>query len=53
MLTNVQNDHIIAMLTPPAITLLVHSFVHVMVDSQEMERIVKVRKKLQLISCTN
>ena len=43
---NVQTEHIIAMQMLPVITQLVHSFVHVMLDSQEMGRIVKVITKL-------
>ena len=53
MFKNVQKKQIIAMLMPPAITLLVHSSVHVSVDSQEVGLIVKVQTKHQLISYTN
>ena len=53
MLTNVGTEHIIAMQMPRVITLLVHSFVHVMVDSQEVGRIVKVNTKLPSICYTN
>ena len=42
---NVQTEHITAMLMPPAIILVVHSFAHVIADLMEMERIVKVRTK--------
>ena len=52
MFRNVQKKQIIAMLMPPAITLLVHSSVHVSVDSQEVGLIVKVQTKHQLISYT-
>ena len=42
---NVQMEHIIVRLMQRVITLLVHSFVHVITHSKEMERIVKVTRK--------
>ena len=50
---NVETEQIIAMLMPHVITPLVHSIVHVMLDSQEMECIVKVRTKRRLIFYIN